>query len=73
MTVEATLRSLTRTRLVFTYRVLDTAGDVCATGRTEHAFLDLERKQPVNVAKRFPAVWDLLQRLPVAPEPPSRG
>lgn len=57
----------TRTRLSFIYRVsrIDEEDDegrkvLCATGRTDHAFID-GRRRPIDVAKRFPHVWSVLE------------
>lgn len=56
----------TRTRLSFVYHVRRIEEEhnggqrvLCATGRTDHAFID-ERRRPIDVAKRFPHVWDVL-------------
>jgi acyl-CoA thioester hydrolase len=65
--VEARIANLTRTRLSARYRVFNEAGELCAEGRTEHAFVD-ERGRAVNLAKRNPALWELMQSLPVAGE-----
>ncbi|MCL6516048.1 acyl-CoA thioesterase [Alicyclobacillus sp.] len=65
--VEAWWRHLSRTRFGFQYRVINAAGEVCTTGRTEHAFIDLHGK-PLNLAKRDPDLWRRVQQIPVRGE-----
>ena len=62
--VTARVRRLSRTRMGLDYEVRDDKGDLCASGLTEHAFVDLDNR-PVNVAKRSPALWRRLQQVPV--------
>jgi acyl-CoA thioester hydrolase len=64
--VEARLELCTKTRLALRYRVMNEAGELCAEGRTEHAFVDMETNRAVNLAKRAPALWAILENLPVA-------
>lgn len=66
--VEARLVERTRTRLALRYRVLNAAGELCAEGRTEHAFVDMASNRAVNLAKRAPALWGVLEALPVSEE-----
>ncbi|QQE77629.1 thioesterase family protein [Alicyclobacillus sp. SO9] len=58
--VEARMEKLTRTRIEMAYRVVNAAGELCTEGKTEHAYVD-ERNRAVNVAKKLPEVWNLMQ------------
>jgi acyl-CoA thioester hydrolase len=58
--VDASVSELTRTRLALHYSVRDVHGDLCAEGSTEHAYVDMPSNRAVNIAKRCPAVWELL-------------
>lgn len=60
--VTAELLDLTRTRMSIHYRVINDSGEVVATGRTRHAFVDT-RQRPINVAKRSPELWAILARM----------
>ncbi|MCL6637343.1 MAG: acyl-CoA thioesterase [Alicyclobacillus sp.] len=62
--VDASLHMLTKTRLAMQYVVRNERGEVCAQGRTEHAYVDIASQRAVNIAKRAPDVWEVLQKLP---------
>lgn len=62
--IEAQLVKLTRTRIEMVYGVYNAAGDLCAEGETHHAYVDTNNRA-VNISKRSPQLWALLQRLPV--------
>ncbi|MDQ0188816.1 acyl-CoA thioesterase [Alicyclobacillus cycloheptanicus] len=62
--VEARMAERTRTRIKMVYRVYDQDGNLCGEGETHHAYVD-EQNRAVNVAKRAPELWALLQQLPV--------
>ena len=66
--VDCRLARLTPTRLELSYAVRRD-GRLLAEGRTAHAFLDAARRRPVNLAKRAPELWALLQRLALAEHP----
>ena len=59
--LEASIASLTRTKVTFNYRVLKEDKSVAAEGSTNHAFVD-ERGKPFNLAKRIPDLWDEISR-----------
>jgi len=59
--LEASIASLTRTRITFVYRILREDNTVAAEGSTNHAFVD-ERGKPFNIAKKYPELWDKLYR-----------
>ncbi len=63
--VEARMRKLTRTRIEMVYRVVSADGELCAEGETHHAYVD-EHNHAVNISKRSPELWFLLQKLPVS-------
>ncbi len=60
--VTAELLDLTRTRMSIEYRVTDGVGEMVATGRTRHAFVD-KQQYPINVAKKSPELWSILTRM----------
>jgi acyl-CoA thioester hydrolase len=60
--VDARLAKLSRTRMEFHYQVFNAAGELCAEGMTEHAYVD-ERGRAVNIAKRAPALWERLHAM----------
>jgi acyl-CoA thioester hydrolase len=62
--IDARLLELTRTRMTVDYSVYNSDGELCAKGKTEHAFVD-ENRKAINVAKRAPELWGLLQSLPI--------
>ena len=43
-------------RARFSYRMVGENGDDVATGKSEHCFLDAEKRVPVNLKKRCPEV-----------------
>jgi len=61
--VEASMKHLSKTRLTMIYRVVNEAGEVCASGHTEHAYVDNYNHRAVNLAKRATRLWTLLQTL----------
>jgi acyl-CoA thioester hydrolase len=61
--VQARLKALTRTRIALGYEVLNDQGELCAEGTTEHAYVDMATNKAVNIAKRSPELWSLLQKL----------
>ncbi|GMA51842.1 hypothetical protein GCM10025857_31990 [Alicyclobacillus contaminans] len=63
--VHARLEVCTRTRMQFHYDVYNESGTLCASGFTEHAFVDIPTNKAVNIAKRNPELWAILQGLPV--------
>ncbi|BDG62385.1 acyl-CoA thioesterase [Caldinitratiruptor microaerophilus] len=60
------IAELSRSRLRFSYQVLDPDGQVLAEGYTTHAYVDASGR-PFDLAKRAPALWERLSRLPVSP------
>jgi acyl-CoA thioester hydrolase len=58
--VSARVSQLTRTRIALQYQVHDDSGELCAEGRTEHAYVDISTNRAVNIAKRCPSVGQLL-------------
>lgn len=64
--IEARLVLCTRTRLALQYQVKNADGDVCAEGRTEHAFVEMTSGRACSVEKKAPELWDLLLSLPVS-------
>lgn len=62
--VDAKLVERSRTRLKMEYEVYNEQGELCTVGYTEHAFVDMSTNKAVNLAKRAPELWDLVQGLP---------
>jgi acyl-CoA thioester hydrolase len=62
--VRAKVSLLTKTRIHLAYEVVNEQGEVCAKGQTHHAYVDMDGNRPVNLAKRAPDLWTLLQTLP---------
>lgn len=58
--VDARTTLLTKARLALQYEVRNDQGDLCAVGRTEHAYVDISTNKAVNIAKRCPPAWQLL-------------
>lgn len=59
--LETGIAALTRTRVTFSYRIFKEDNTLAAEGSTNHAFVD-ERGKPFNVAKKYPALWEELER-----------
>lgn len=62
--VHARLKFVTRTRMALLYEVFNEAGELCASGMTEHAYVDMSTMKAVNISKRNPGIWELLKQLP---------
>lgn len=56
VTVRISLASLTRTRMVFHYRIRKKSGELACEGMTSHACVD-NKGHPFNLEKRFPQLW----------------
>lgn len=63
--IDARVLHCSKTRIGLGYRVYKESGELCAEGRTEHAYVDQE-KRAVNVAKKAPHLWNLLSSLLVS-------
>lgn len=61
--IHARVKLLTRTRIALFYEVYNDAGDLCAEGTTEHAYVDIQTNRAINIAKKNPEVWVALQKL----------
>ncbi|KPV42044.1 acyl-CoA thioesterase [Alicyclobacillus ferrooxydans] len=69
VTIAAQLVERSRTRLALTYDVFNAEAELCATGRTEHAFVDMQTNRAVNLGRKAPRLWELLLTLPMSENP----
>lgn len=60
--IDCSVEMLSRTRMSLKYEVYDANDILCAAGRTEHAFTDLQNRA-INLAKHSPELWKLLQKI----------
>lgn len=63
LTIEVSIEKLRGSRIKFHYRILREEKELLATGFTEHVFLDKHKKQPVNLKKTYPEVYQLLEKI----------
>ena len=64
--VEARLTQVSRTRLRMQYEVYNDRREPCAVGHTDHAFVDISTTKAVNLSKRAPELWDMVQGMPLS-------
>jgi acyl-CoA thioester hydrolase len=69
--IEARLVERSKTRIALEYEVKNRLGERCASGRTEHAFVDMATNHAVNLAKRASELWQSLTTLPLSGPRPS--
>lgn len=62
LTIQTLLTKLTRTRMTFTYHILNEKQELTQTGETQLAFTAMDGKS-FNVAKRYPNLWEQLSRI----------
>jgi acyl-CoA thioester hydrolase len=61
LTVTVSVRLLTRVKIEFYYEIRNQEKELLNTGTTLHAWTDLNLK-PMNLQKKFPEIYDLLQQ-----------
>lgn len=66
--IKARLVERSRTRLALSYDVENAGGELCARGRTEHAFVDMSNNRAVNLQRKAAHLWTLLESLPLSDE-----
>lgn len=62
ITVRTFLTSCTRTRMVFSYKLIKENGDLSAEGKTSHAFVN-KNGLPINLKKHFPEIWKTMESI----------
>lgn len=66
VSIEARLAARSRARIALEYEVKNHLGELCARGHTEHAFVDMATDRAVNLARKAPQLWELLNSLPLS-------
>ncbi|MCL6454399.1 MAG: acyl-CoA thioesterase [Alicyclobacillus sp.] len=71
--VEARLAERTRTRMALRYAVFGQDGELCAAGRTEHAFVDMNSNRACNLERKAPDLWQRMAELPLSDDRGADG